>query len=1167
MAGESEADREAPGILRRFDLDSETFASRVAEAVEHAAWPHRADSADLPWVPIGPRNVVGRIRALAIDLKTPSTLYAGSASGGVWKTTDEGETWEALDNFHSPDLPNPVRRAVPVGALAVSPSDPRVVYVGTGEPFEGYTSGSGLYRSEDGGATFAQIAPAASSAERFERIAIDPWEPDRCWIAGPKGLWRREPGGSFSRDEVVGQDDDVTDVVIDFGDPRKAQPPESGTFTVYAALRGKGIFRAIFHRQSAKYAQGAWQKLTAGLPGLFFSRIKLALCWAHPEEVYAIFEVLSDNASRVYRSTDGGAHWRKTAGPPRRAAGGQAEYNLLVEVHPDRPEVVFAGAVNLHRSLDGGESWSKIIDWERYDQGDRAQHADQHAVLFDPHDPRRVWVANDGGIVSSRNLGGTVIGQGGRWRRRGHGITAAQLYDVTTHPRHPSLFGGGFQDEGTWLSLGGPTWLRLDGADGGAMGFEPGDPRRFLVTWQGGLDRATLGGSQDDVDDDMLTRTLLPDRAAPGGGTAEMVLALAPLDVSLLHRAPFTGVLAHHPTRDDHALVGRVRAGFVTVDGTRFTELGFKSFLFSLEKFEVSALAYAPDNPDDVWWLGTSKGGLFVTEDGSQTPSETWRACHPQGIDRGVTSIAVHPTNSSIVAAAFGPDQVFLSGDGGRNWWNISGSGPTALGPSPVSCVAFDPRSDSDAAHDQMLYAGTLAGVYVIRNARAATAPVPPEGAPAPVWKTFNANLPLIEVTDLDPVVLKRDAAGRVEHALLRCATYGRGAFECDLAGAPPLRLYIRGTPVDDGRRYEGPAALTEDPRLPAPAPLDSLHAFDIRVDAPPFSFFFGSRMDGVEFDEELVPDSPVLGERNLVYVQVHNEGWRTAVGVTVRLFVAEALAEPPEIPDLPEDFWTVSDPAAPLGPWRLVGLQNVDIAPGQPVVAAFDWIPEPGARGAAALLALCSHDDDVPDQELSRVVESLVEQRWAAVRLVAFQPALYIRDGVDDDGRVGSVAWAGRSPDLIVVQAMAPDPGETFQDLADPRSGDRVCYGVQNHVYVRVHNRTSESMDAEVRLYRIPMDTLLDPSTWEQLGLEEVQIEPHGWKLTPTMSWTQGPAPASPDAGTCLLLAVAFRIGGPPPSFAPLPSLDAFWKLVGDRDAERSRFHTVALRGLRIEP
>ncbi|HEV8261355.1 MAG TPA: hypothetical protein VGQ19_11440, partial [Burkholderiales bacterium] len=459
------------------------FSRHLDDAINHAATPARADAAAQPWVAMGPRNIGGRIGAIAQDPINPSILYAGSGFGGIWKSTDWGDTWTSLDNFTPPAG---VRQALPIGAIAVARSNPQILYVGTGEPtmigtFENDVPGFGLYRSTDGGATFTNIDhvdTGAIAASRFERIVVDPWEAERCWIASLKGLWRREIGGAITQDVIDGgapaaASQNVSDIVIDFGD---VTGPPQATCTVYAAVRGDAIYRATFTRATQSYGPAPrWTKLANGVNETNFQRIKLALCAKSPNVLYAVFGLSDHAASRVYRTTDRGANWERTA-KRRGDDGKQAFYDLVLEVHPKRPEVVFTGSVEVFRSMDSGEHWEKVLDWTSYDPGDRAQHADQHALLFDHGRDGTIWIGNDGGIARSRNLGVT-------WRKKSYGILAPQFYDITVHPTFPWVTGGGLQDNGSWVGFGGPTWFHMSGGDGGALVFEPNNLQRIITSW------------------------------------------------------------------------------------------------------------------------------------------------------------------------------------------------------------------------------------------------------------------------------------------------------------------------------------------------------------------------------------------------------------------------------------------------------------------------------------------------------------------------------------------------------------------------------------------------------------------------------------------------------------------------------------------------------------
>jgi hypothetical protein len=312
--------------------------------------------------------------------------------------------------------------------------------------------------------------------------------------------------------------------------------------------------------------------------------------------------------------------------------------------------------------------------------------------------------------------------------------------------------------------------------------------------------------------------------------------------------------------------------------------------------------------------------------------------------------------------------------------------------------------------------------------------------------------------------------------------------------------------------------------------------------------------MDGVEFDEDLVPDPPVAGERNIVYVQVHNGGWGDAAGVTVHLFWTEVPAggPPPPIPDLQAGFWA-SLAAPPAGDWQLVAAaETVNLPAGQPAVASFDWTPPITLRTRAALLAVAEHPGDPlpPVAALPLVITDLLQHHpRAAVRVVdvtPFTPDVFLRDGIDDDGRTGSVAWGGRSPDVIVTQAPVADPDADFRDLGDRRAGDKIKGGVVNHAYLRLHNRKSVPLDVTVELFHAPLATLHTHATWTSLGISgPLQVPPKGWRFAPAITWTPAdPEPAaSAEDKAYALVAVAVLADDPGPDFPTMTNLKQFWE------------------------
>jgi photosystem II stability/assembly factor-like uncharacterized protein len=1175
-----------------------SFQRHLDNAIKDAATAGRADTfAARPWIPMGPRNIGGRIGALAQDPINPSILYAGSGFGGVWKTTDAGDTWTPLDNF-SP--PVGVRQALPVGAIAVARSNPQIVYVGTGEPtlasngndFD--VAGFGLYRSVNGGAAFTQIDDidlGTIKASRFERILVDPWDADRCWIACLKGLWRREAGGALTQDPITGgappaATQNVTDIVIDFGDVTAGAP---ATFTVYAGVYGSGIYSATFTRATKTYS--AWTKLSNGLDESGFAKVKLTLCTSQPNILYSVVGKSDMSASNVYHSEDRGATWKKTGNRPD-DSGKQANYDLFVAVHPKRPEVVFTGSVEVWRTQNSGDKWEKVLDWTNYDGGDRAQHADQHAFLFDGGRDGTVWLCNDGGISRSRNLGTT-------WRKKSYGILAVMFYDVTVHPTYPWVTAGGFQDNGCWVGFGGPTWYHLSGGDGGAVVFNPGDLTRMITTWQGWTgsgSRHQLGVVQCDISNVDETpglhpnaqyKSALPDLTTVRPGDPVTIKKFKSDNSNLTsgfdgpNTATFTGVMEHHPTTANHFLVGRVGALYLTTDGSHFVKQNTGAFLGGGGNGpEVSAVAYAPSAPNTDWWMTTNQGEVFMTANAGTvwtdvTPPalKSMLTALPPGtfVGQSCTDVAIHPSNPSIAVvtvamfAGSPGGQIYITGDKGVTWREISGrvapvNAPALdqASPSAAMCVCFDPTVPAVLpAGPHTLYVGTLAGVFVIRNAVAPTAAVP--AVPAPVWRTFNNNLPLTLVYDIVPVVV-RNAANAVVRSAIRCGTHGRGLWECDLGGTPNVQLFIRDTPISDGRFYQGAAGLANDPRLVPAPPLRFDLAYDVRVAKPPFPEFEG-RIDGAEFDELLINTVPVAGVKNQVFVQVHTNGSvDNLVDVRVQLYFANAPGTPPAVPDLQAAFWNSFPADPPAGAWRRGPFEFISgLGPAQPVVARLEWIPPLDVGNQVALLAVCSHAQDnlatppLPALAMNPTnASSLVRtERRTAMRVTAVDfsfPSLYVRDGVNDTGPAGSVAWGGRSPDIIVRPAVDPTPDVSFADLGAARADDVVIGNATNQIYVRVSNRTDLQLSADVELYAAPHDSLDKPATWTQVGgtVNVPGIPGKGAKLSAPFAMPNPPDPTpGADYKIIMLIAIVYPHGGASPARNSITDLETLWKFL----------------------
>mgnify|MGYP000110813676 CR=1 FL=1 len=1205
-------------------IPSTSLRENLDEVLVHAGSAARRDpnAANFPWRSLGPRNVGGRVRCITQDPINAQILYAGTPRG-LWKTTNAGDTWSVLDDFRPPSPPNNVPQALPVGALGVGRSNAQVLYVGTGEPvlnkadYDYKLSGAGLYWSTDGGQILSRldhpdVGTGTIASRNFERIIVDPWEPRRLWLASPlRGLWRGVPSGAFPNPPTFSQDvvdgasapasaakQDASDVVVNFGNTTGPPPAK---YTVYVALRGRGIFAATYDRATNTYdtdAAGiAWRYLSsnkfpkadADINKRKFHRLKIALCAAQPQHLYAIFALQDNKASNVFHSSDGGANWEETGSRPG-DKGKQAWYDLVLEVHRQDPKVIITGSVDMYRSYDGGKHWDKIIDWLQYNKGDRAQHADQHACVFDHSDIRKVWVGNDGGISMTGDLGHT-------WRKRSHGILASQPNDITSHPNFPMVCGGGLQDNGTWVSYGGLTWHYMYGGDGGDIGFEPNDVRAFHVTTQNGVSQAKV---QQSTDFNWLYSNPLPDVGADEQMRVEILERGSGFSGS--HKSTFYAVLEHHPSNANEGLIGRYKALYRTTDGhdwsnqnlgdlREFRPAGSTSAFYNAQ---ISAIAYGPGaNANSIWWAATSRGEVFLTTNGGTD----WNAVGPVPANGcWIAQIAVHPSSANIVAFCCAePDgTVYLSGDQGSHWLEISGVDINAtaavanrLGPSPSLALAFDPGCPNVAAGPHTLYVGTLTGVYVIRNAVAPAAAV---GGLVfnPVWRTLNIGLPLVQIYDMEAI---RYTVNAVNKDVLRVATFGRGVYECDLNGAPAVRLLVRNHVCDTGRQYDVAQRLIDDPRVPAGRTLASQEhvSIDIRIDSAPF-VDFGPVMDAVEMDEDFSGESSLrAGEINLVYVQVQNTGGGDAAATQVHLFFADTAGTPARAPDFAAGAWG-SFPAA-AAPWRLAETKNLPhLQSSTPQVLGFRWDVPVDVGSEVALLVIASHANDnivTHDAEFqvrpaanpipSLVIDTrnanalVLADRRAAMRIVSvetYNPDPFVRDGMDDQG-LGAVAWGGRAADIVVLEQTAAaaiaDINTEFTNLADKRADDQLNISNNYRIFVRVHNRRRIAFaNPSVQLYAISLANLTLPGNWVDLGAVNIaSIDAQSWRFSAAINWDTPPDPGNSGDRKFWLLAAIVGVEDPTgaddeaPDHTAINSVQSFWHFfVG---AERS--NNAALR------
>ncbi|HSD32446.1 MAG TPA: glycosyl hydrolase [Gemmatimonadales bacterium] len=705
-----------------------------------AQTPTRLDTAvysGLRWREIGPFRG-GRVAAVAGDPVHPLVFYMGATGGGVWKTANAGLSWEPIADS--------ALGSGSIGAIAVAPSDPNVIYVGTGEStLRGNVSpGDGMYRSTDAGKTWSRIG--LTDAGQTARIMVDPRDPDRVYVAvlghafGPnptRGVFRSTDGGKTWQKVLFKSDSaGAVDVVLDPSNPR----------VLYAALwqaqrtpwgftsggRWSGLFKSTDGGDS-------WTDITRnkGLPGGVIGRIGVAVSPVRPELVWALVEA-SDGG--LFRSEDAGATWTRTTDD--RNLRQRAWYFSNVYADPANADVVYVLNVAFHKSVDGGKEFRPI----------RGSHGDHHALWIDPHDANRMVNGNDGGATVS-------LDGGASWSTEANQPTA-QFYHVTTTTHRPYKVCGAQQDNSTvciasrtdGAVIGEKDWYDVGGGESGYIAARPDDPDVvFAGSYGGYLSRLDVRTGQE--------RNVNAWPENPMGWAAADLkhrfqwtfpIVLAPGNPNVLYvgsqfvlkstdEGQHWETISPDLTRNDKSRQ-QASGGPITKDNTSVEYYG-----------TVFTIAPSPKD-SNLLWVGTDDGLVQLTRDGGKT----WQDVTPKEITAGtqvslVDASSLDAATAYIAATRYKLDDftpyAFVTHDYGKTWRRITnGIRPGHF----VRVVRADPERQG------LLYAGTEFGVYVSFD----------DGAN---WQSLRQNLPVVPIPDL-----------AIKDGDLIAATHGRSFWILD---------------------------------------------------------------------------------------------------------------------------------------------------------------------------------------------------------------------------------------------------------------------------------------------------------------------------------------------------------------------------------------------------
>ncbi len=382
------------------------------------------------WQPLGPWDISGRIKCLAIDPIDGNIVYAGSASGGVWITEDGGQTWRSLMSDRG--------QCLAIGAIAVDPRNRRVLYVATGEdtgPFGPSYPGDGLYRYQPWKPAWKHVAPLKRlPCMRCTRILIHPND-GTVFVGGESGLYRST--GTLKTWVRLRLSGHVTDAFMDPADPDR----------LFAAIWNQGVYRS-------QDGGDNWEPLYEGiLTGPCAGWIKIAYGSGADAASRFVAAKMGECGDLVFGSTDGGDTWDQLPGRP--TASDTPEWANMLAVNPRNNRMLFAGAVDLQKSSDGGLNFNPR----------EGIHADNHAIVFDPVRADRCYLATDGGVYVS-------LDGGDNWRPTTGQPPTTQFYSVGVSQTEPVHFGGVTQD----LNI-----LIWDGMGNWAVPSVPAENGRFAV--------------------------------------------------------------------------------------------------------------------------------------------------------------------------------------------------------------------------------------------------------------------------------------------------------------------------------------------------------------------------------------------------------------------------------------------------------------------------------------------------------------------------------------------------------------------------------------------------------------------------------------------------------------------------------------------------------------
>lgn len=741
---------------------------------------------NLEWISLGPVVNAARVEAVQLDPDKPGTIYAAFGSGNLWKSTNNGLHWKPIFE----DQP-----ALGIGDFALAPSNPDIIYVGTGEslkkPRNFTMPGVGVYRSDDGGESWRHLG--LEDTWHIGEIAVHPENPDIVLVAAMghfwstnlnRGLYRTEDGGKTWKHVLFINDQTAAnDIVIAPSDPNymyvsmwENNPEISGPNT--------SIYKSTD-------AGKTWEKCKKGLPkGKQTGRTGLAVSYTNPKKVYALIDNLNKDKTRsaeVYKSIDGGNKWEKTHEQELLFFPGIGWYFTDVYVNPQDDEEIFCLGVRLAHSKNGGKSFEYIGGdvYHIFPSAADHLHLDHCELWINPKNPNHLALGNDGGLYQSYDKGKS-------WTHFNN-IPTGEFYDISIGPQDPYIIYGGTQDDATvfgpgteWNPEFDDLWdyLWIDawsGGDGCFTHADPEDPNTVYFSMQHGAFRR----KDMAMDTSISIRPKLP----PGhSGKLEFSFVapyfISPHDAKTLYAA------------GNYVMKSTNKGRYWDVMSSNLNQSA------DPEKRGLAAgyIAESTLQPG-LLYVGMDRGAFWVSED----DGANWKERSTGIANNYIRSISpsqhkIHRVYMAMNGMNYDDlhAYVYASEDDGKTWRSIKGNLPDQV----VNVILEDP------VYEDILYAGLNSGIYISTNRGIS-------------WDLLGKNMAMTSISDLEIHLASKD---------LVAATHGRGIYKMNLK--PIHEAYQNGFDPETVQLFGVPTAIR-------PYRNDTHRDYNYRTTSKvPFSFY-----------------------------------------------------------------------------------------------------------------------------------------------------------------------------------------------------------------------------------------------------------------------------------------------------------------------------------------